>query len=261
MYIYGQNITELKEKERAIVEKNKELQKYIESNLELENFAHLASHDLRSPLINVINFSDMLMESAQGKLSGEEQKFLQFITDGAHRMKLFIDKLLDYSIYKNKKVEYENINISELVDGVLLDLTSEIKATGAHIDSVGMPLEVRADRLLITQVFQNLISNALKFRDNGKKPIVRISYENKNRRHKFAVQDNGIGIPAKFQDKIFGIFKRLHLRTEYSGSGIGLSTCKNAIEKHGGKLWLESELGKGSKFMFSIPKVLPASDV
>ena len=254
-YVYGQDITSLKKNERAIESKNQELQKYIESNLQLENFAYLASHDLRSPLSNVINFVGLLTLSAYDKLNEEEKQFLEYINSGSMRMQQFIEDLLAFSLATNHKAQYKCLNIRELLDDVLTDIKSQIKKAKAKITIGTLPEKIYGDKVLLKQLLLNLLTNAIKFVKPGTIPEVCINCNDRGKEFLFSVKDNGIGIEKSDQSKIFAIFRRLHLRSEYEGTGIGLSTCKNAVEKHGGKIWIDSEAGKGSTFFFTLPKL------
>ena len=253
VYVYGQDITSLKEKENAIAAKNAELKKYIESNLQLENFAYLASHDLQSPLANVRNFSKLLSQTASDRLTEKEKKFLEFIDEGSARMQQFIKDLLAYSVASNKSIDFEDINMNTVISEVLTDISATVKNNKAHIQVDPLPSNFYGDKVLLKQLFLNLITNAIKFIPPGTTPEVYIRYRKDTNNHVFCVKDNGIGIAKEAQEKIFAIFQRLHLRNEYEGTGIGLSTCKNAVEKHGGKIWVESEEGNGSTFVVEIP--------
>lgn len=253
-YVYAQNITQLKENEKAIEEKNLELEKYIQSNLQLENFAYLASHDLRSPLNNVLNFTKLLTMTAKDKLNDNELKFLEFINEGSERMQKFIEDLLAYSLSTNKEISFSEIDTLELIQEVLIDISSSLNKNKSSIALGELPKTILGDRVLLKQLFQNLISNASKFVPKNRRPKIKINCYEANKNYLFSIKDNGIGIDDSSKELIFGIFKRLHLRTEYDGTGIGLSTCKNAVEKHGGKIWVESKEGKGSTFYFTLPK-------
>ena len=255
-YVYAQNITKLKENEQAIEEKNVELERYIQSNLQLENFAYLASHDLRSPLNNVLNFTRLLSMTAKDKLDENELKFLEFICEGSKRMQQFIDDLLAYSLSSNKEITSSEINLPELIQEILTDISSTLEKNNSTVILEELPNTIFGDRILIKQLFQNLISNASKFVLDDCQPIIKINCDIVNKNYLFSIKDNGIGIDDSSKELIFGIFKRLHLRTEYDGTGIGLSTCKNAVEKHGGKIWVESIVGEGSTFYFTLPKRL-----
>ncbi len=253
-YLFGQDITDLKEKEEAINQQNEELEKYIQTNLQLENFAYLASHDLQSPLSNVISFTEALTESSQEKLDETERKFLHYIGTSSKRMQLFINDLLAFALAKNKIINIYPLDPAEVIAEVLDDIKMEQEKHGAMINVRQLPKEVKADRTILKQIFQNLLSNALKFRQPGLKTKIEIKCQEDRNYFVFSVADNGIGIPEEFHDNIFGIFKKLHLYAEYPGTGIGLSTVKFGVKKHCGRVWLDSTEGKGSVFYFSLPK-------
>ncbi|MEM7102171.1 MAG: ATP-binding protein [Bacteroidota bacterium] len=257
LYVYGQDITRMKRNENAIENKNKELQKYIETNLQLENFAYLASHDLRSPLSNVLNFVKLLKTSAGHKLSENELKFLEYINQGSERMKEFIEALLAYSLSTYKEIEFSVFDMNALATEVLSDIELTVRQSDARVNVSRLPKTIIADRILLKQLLQNLLTNAIKFVDNDVTPVIEFYCKEKSKSYLFAVKDNGVGIAKPYQEVIFGIFKRLHTRSEYQGTGIGLSNCKNAVEKHGGTIWVESEENKGSTFYFTIPKISP----
>lgn len=254
-YVFANNVTKIRESEIAIEEKNVELESFIESNLQLENFAYLASHDLRSPLKNIISFTQLLSLSLGEKLNEKEKKYLDFINLGTRRMQSFIDDLLAYSVAKNKELVFTEVLINDLVEEIILDQSQLIKEKGANIRCENLPKSILGDFVLLKQVFLNLISNALKFVKKDQNPTIEVECISKKTEYLFKISDNGIGIPKDGQERIFGIFKRMHNRTEYEGTGIGLSICKDAVNKHGGKIWVESEEGIGSTFCFTIQKM------
>jgi len=254
VYVYVQNVTEQKNNEAAIAAKNAELEKYIETNMQLENFAYLASHDLRSPLNNILNFSNLLAKTADNKLDEREKKYLHFIGQSSERMRHFIEDLLAYSVASNKQIEFSSINPRQLINDVLTDISHSIEKNNATVNINNLPDIINGDKVLLKQLFLNLITNALKFVKPNIAPIINISCSQNKTHFTFNIADNGIGIAEESQKRIFGIFKRLHLSSEYEGTGIGLSTCKNAVEKHGGKIWVESIENKGSTFKFTIKK-------
>lgn len=227
----------------------KELEK---KNKELEQFAYVASHDLREPLRTITSFIDLLQNQYKGKLDEKADKYLNFIISAAERMKVLINDLLEYSRIGRKK-DGARIECNELVRQVLNDLHVAICETKAEIRTTDLPV-IYAYPTEMKQLFQNLISNAMKFRKKDTKPEIHISAENLNDHWQFRVQDNGIGIDPKHRERIFVIFQRLHTRDEYEGSGIGLSNCRKIVELHGGKIWVESTPGAGSSFYFTIKK-------
>ena len=241
-------------REEAIQENNEQLQKYIASNLELENFAYLASHDLRSPLQNVISFSRLLNRKLKPKMTAQEQHFFRYITDGSERMQETIEALLRFSLVNNNKIEAEDTNVKQIIEDIENDLHKLITDSKAIIEVSSMPDEVFVDAKLFRELLLNLISNAIKFAQKDTSPKIEISAKESERQYFFSISDNGIGIELESQDIIFGIFKRLHLQKEYEGTGIGLALCRKIVEKHHGKIWVESEVGKGSTFHFTIKK-------
>jgi PAS domain S-box-containing protein len=220
------------------------------SNNELEQFAYMASHDLQEPLRTISSYLQLIADRYKGKLDNDANEFIDFTVDGSKRMRQMINSLLEYSRV-NRIKPFEQVNIKDILDNILLDLGDTIRETHALIQYENLPV-IYCDQVLIGQLFQNLISNALKFRNVNKKPEIRITCEKQNGNYLFSVKDNGIGIQKEYWEKIFVIFKRLNSRETYPGTGIGLSICKKIVEKHGGKIWVESEPGKGAIFYFTL---------
>ncbi len=235
--------------------KNKELERYIESNLQLENFAHIASHDLKAPLNNILSFSTLLQSTAADKLNPAEVNFLQFIIKGAGNMQSTIRALLKFSQATNSKLQTTAFSPQELLQELLSDITNTISHTNTTISMVNLPSSIVGDPVLLKEVFQNLILNGIKFVAKDILPIIEIGGEEKNDTWQFSVQDNGIGIAPEFQEKVFAMLQRLNSKEVYEGTGMGLAICKKIIEQHGGTIWVESQPDKGSTFYFSIPKV------
>ena len=251
-----QDVTELKENEIAISQLNKTLEKRAEelavSNEELERFAYVASHDLQEPLRMVSSFLQLLQKKYESQLDATAQKYINYAVDGADRMKTLILDLLEYSRISSYKEEHAGVNLNELVAKTLHTLKSVSDEAEASIIVSPLP-EISGNKSHLTRLFQNLISNALKYK-SAAKPIIEIGFTEKNDEWEFFVKDNGIGIESKYFEKIFVIFQRLHSRTEYNGTGIGLAICKKIVELHGGKIWVESSPGTGSTFYFTISK-------
>jgi signal transduction histidine kinase len=222
------------------------------SNRDLEQFAYIASHDLQEPLRMVANYMQLLERRYKDKLDQDARDFIGFAVDGAVRMQQLIDSLLDYSRLQTRKKPFEPVDLERVVQRVLCDLEGRILETGARITVKPLP-HVTGDALQLSLVFQNLISNALKFRAE-KSPEIHIAAEEFSNHWKITVRDNGIGIEPEHQERIFKIFQRLHSRAEYPGTGIGLAICRRIIERHGGETGVESEIGKGSTFWFTLPK-------
>lgn len=234
-----------------------ELEKLIKelkrSNKELEVFAYVASHDLQEPLRTITSFTQLLERRYRGKLDDDADEFIEFIVDGANRMKQMILDLLEYSRITTKGQEFKPVNIENIINYALDSLNVLIKENDAVIKFDNLPI-VNGDKSQLVRVFQNLISNAIKFRKDDKSPEICISAKKEGNEYIFKVADNGIGIEEQYFDVIFTIFKRLHTREEYEGTGIGLSVTKRVIERHGGKIWVESQPNKGTTFYFTIPK-------
>lgn len=223
------------------------------SNQELEQFAYVASHDLQEPLRMVTSFLTQLERKYSDQLDEKAHQYIDFAVDGAKRMRLIILELLEFSRVGRLNAQKEPINLHELISEVCLLQKKSIEEKSAGIEVETLPVIV-SERAPLLQVFQNLVSNALKYNREGVAPLIRIRFEELADSWIFSVQDNGIGIEGEYFDKIFVIFQRLHGRNEYSGTGIGLAIVKKIVENLGGRIWVQSEPGKGSVFSFSIPK-------
>ena len=243
------NNTQLTHTQKDLVIKNKELEK---KNKELEQFAYVASHDLQEPLRTTSTFVELLQQQYKGKLDEKADKYLSYITQSSDRMEVLIKDLLDYSRIGHKK-ELQKVDCNKILQDVLADLGTAIQETQANIQGDLLPV-IRAYPTEIKQLFQNLIANAIKFRKKDVNPEIRISAQDLKGYWEFSFHDNGIGIEKNHTNRIFIIFQRLHTRTEYNGTGIGLSHCKKIVELHNGKIWVESTLGIGSTFYFTIPE-------
>ncbi len=230
---------------------NKLIKKLEVSNKELEQFAYVASHDLQEPLRMVTSFTQLLAMKYKDKLDADADDYIDFIVEGSHRMKDLIDDLLAYSRLNTEKTEYQFSDLNQLLDKVLLGMKNTIVEENVQIIHDELPT-VRCDSSQLGQVLQNLISNSIKFHETS--PKIHISAEETDEEWILGVSDEGIGIGPEHQQQIFDVFKRLHTRKEYPGTGIGLSICKRVVERHNGKIWVESELGKGSSFYFTLPK-------
>lgn len=226
---------------------NKELER---KNKELEQFAYVASHDLQEPLRTSSSYVKLLQRQYQGKLDDKANKYFNYIVDSSDRMKILIKDLLDFSRI-GIKGEFEKVDCNKILKDVLADLEVAISDCSAEIRSENLPV-VNGYPTELKQLFQNLIINAIKFRNKNVCPKISISALKIDNYWQFAISDNGIGIDKQHYDKIFIIFQRLHNRTEYKGSGIGLSHCKKIVELHHGKIWVKSTLGEGSTFYFTL---------
>ena len=234
--------------EESLKQQAKELAR---SNTELGQFAYVASHDLQEPLRMVTNYVKILAEDYQGKLGEDADRYINYAVDGATRMKRLIDDLLAFSRVGTKGKPFEATDCNDILKGVIAHLEAAIEDSGAVITHGDLPT-VMADATQLTQLLQNLVGNGIKY--SGKRsPRVDISVENKGDEWIFSVRDNGIGIAPHHYERIFEMFQRLHHRSEYPGTGIGLALCHKIVDRHGGRIWVQSEIGKGSTFYFSIP--------
>ncbi len=222
------------------------------SNAELEQFAYVASHDLREPLRKIINFSQLIEQRYKGKLDEQADSYLTRVVEAAARMQTLITDLLEYSRAGKEHRPFEVLQSEALLERALENLGVVIQESQAVVTHDELP-PVRGDATQLTELFQNLISNAIKFR-GSRPPAVHVGARAEDGRWVFSVADNGIGIPPEYKESIFAVFKRLHRKEEYPGTGIGLAICKKVVEHHGGTIWVESELGRGSTFHFSLPK-------
>jgi signal transduction histidine kinase len=221
------------------------------SNSELQMFAYVASHDLQEPLRMVASFTQLLAKRYGDKLDDDARDFINFAVDGATRMQTLISDLLEYSRVGTQGKPFAPTDANALLQKVLESLRFAIEESGAVISSDPLPV-VMADPQQLGQLFQNLLTNAIKFR-GADPPHVRISIERNGSDWKISVRDNGIGISQEHADRIFVIFQRLHTKTEYPGTGIGLAICKKIVERHSGRIWIEPSPGGGTTFCFTIP--------
>lgn len=235
---------------------NKDLQTYIESNMQLENFAYIASHDLRAPIRNIVSFSNLLERKLADRLEASEQEFLQFIITAAVSMQALIEDLLTFSRANTNKRQLSDISLPSLIEELQHELQVPIEDNSAIVNWPENTFVIKADRIKLKQLLHNLIENALKFSFADRQVQLNIQVLDKYSEWMFLVKDNGIGIDKEFLSKIFLIFKRLHTQDEYEGTGIGLALCKKLVDQHQGRIWVESVPGKGSTFYFTIPKGL-----
>ncbi len=242
------DITPLKQAEADLARSIDALKR---SNAELEQFAYVASHDLQEPLRMVGSFVQLLAQRYKDKLDDDAKKFINIAVDAAARMQTLINDLLRFSRVTTRGQPFEHTDSKNILNQVLKDLSVSIQEAKAKISLGSLPT-VYADPIQLGQVFQNLISNAIKFRSSAD-PEIHVDARRERDEWVFSIKDNGIGIDPKYYDKIFIIFRRLHSREKYPGTGIGLATCKKIVERHGGRIWVESEPDKGSTFYFSLP--------
>jgi PAS domain S-box-containing protein len=222
------------------------------ANQDLEQFAYSASHDLQEPLRSIKIFSQLLSDRYGNKLEDRAREFLGNVRVSASRMEMLVRDLLAYTQASMVDKAPEEVDANAALQAALANLAGAIAETGAKVDFDPLP-SVRVHASQLQQVFQNLISNAIKYHRAGISPVVHITARRENEGWLFSVIDNGIGIEAEFQERIFGLFKRLHTGSEYSGTGIGLTLCQRIVERHNGRIWVESEPGAGSIFHFTVP--------
>ena len=242
------NITSRKEAEQQMLQLTEDLKR---SNEELEQFAYVASHDLQEPLRAVTSYTQLLAQRYQGNLDDRADKYIHYIVDGATRMQQLINDLLAYSRLGTRGQEFEQADCNAVVKQTMCNLQIAIAETKAVITCDAMPT-VMADEFQLVQLFQNLVANSIKFCRQDI-PLIHIAACRQESEWVFSVRDNGIGIDPQYADRIFIIFQRLHGRRQYSGTGIGLAMCKRIVERHGGRIWVESQEGKGATFYFTIP--------
>ncbi len=241
------DITDRKNVERDLKNLNLELNR---SNKELEEFAYIASHDLQEPLRSVAGSCQLLRRRYGDKLDKQAMEFIDFAVAGAKRMEELINDLLTYSRVSTNAKELETVALDQVIQDVISNLRTAISDSGAEVTSDPLP-SMKLDPWQVGQLFQNLIANSLKFHGT-ESPKVHISAVETSGTWEFAVRDNGIGIDPKYFDRIFVVFKRLHSRDEYPGTGIGLASCKKIVERHGGTIWVESTVGRGTTFRFTL---------
>lgn len=248
---YDELAEEVAERKQAEVKLKQAVAELERSNAELEQFAYVASHDLQEPLRMVSSFAQLLAQRYHGKLDKNADEFIEYVVDGVNRMQRLINDLLAYSRVGTGDKPYELTDCEAVLDKSLANLQVAIEDSEAVITHDRLP-SVTADDLQMVQLFQNLLGNTIKFR-NEKPPLVHISARQEENEWLFSVRDNGIGIDEKYATRIFLIFERLHTSAEYHGTGIGLAICKKIVERHGGRIWVKSEPGKGSTFYFTLP--------
>lgn len=250
------DITMQKETELILKNLNEKLEKRAEqlvnSNLELERFAYVASHDLQEPLRMVSSFLQLLQKKYESQLDETGNKYIHLAVDGADRMKRLISDLLQFSRVSSTAIALQPIDTNEIVEELKNLFKNKLFESGGVIHVSNLPV-IMADKTPITQLLQNLIGNALKYRSEAP-PEIWVDCKEEAEEYIFSIRDNGLGIDSKFFEKIFVIFQRLHNKNEYSGTGIGLAICKKIVDRFNGRIWVESEPGKGSTFSFSFPK-------
>jgi len=252
---FNQMTEHLRRDKEILEQQKKDLEKV---NKELDSFVYTASHDLRAPLRGIAAFADFLREDYDDKLNAKGKDYLKEIRDGANRLNRLIEDLLTLSRISRIKNPYERVNILELVAEILERIKFDITDNDVEMRvDKDLPVIV-CDRIKIGEAFFNLINNAIKFssKENSGRPKVEIGYNSLEKYHQFHIRDNGLGIDPQFHERIFEVFQRLHKSTDYEGTGAGLSIVKNIVEQHDGKVWVESRLGEGACFFFTILKDL-----
>ena len=234
------------------------LQKHAEelkkSNKYLEEFAYVASHDLQEPLRMVSSYTQLLANRYQDKLDQDANEFINYAVDGAKRMQALIQDLLMFSRLSTQPRQNEPVDANALYQYALANLSMLIEESGSIVSTDALPM-VSGDTGQLRQLFQNIIGNAVKYREPTRTNQVHVSAQRVNDRWQFCIKDNGIGIQSEYFERVFVIFKRLHVTSQYPGTGIGLALCQRIVETHGGELWVESEYGKGSCFYFTLAAV------
>ena len=247
---YNKNLeNKVVERTFSLAKANKELKR---SNQDLEQFAYIASHDLQEPLRMVGNFVQLLKFEYSDKIDATGKNYIQFAVDGVTRMSVLIEELLQYSFLNKQNEKQQSVSIEAIIRKKILNLEPQIQLQKGEIHFHNLPPKMCCSPTQMGIVFYNLINNALKFNESSP-PIIHISAEISEKNCLFRVADNGIGINKKYEYKVFEIFKRLHLKEEYEGTGIGLALCKKIVLQQGGSIWFESEVGKGTTFYFTIP--------
>jgi len=242
--------------ERKSAEKEREtlIGELERSNQELQQFAYIASHDLQEPLRTISSFTQLLARRYKGQIDKDADEFIDFIVDGTNRMQAMIKDLLKYSRVQTRGEEFKPTDVQNALDQALFNLKVTIDENNAEITHDKLPI-ITADEKQLIQLFQNLIGNAIKFKKPDEPPKIHIlsKKDEENKEYILGVSDNGIGMDQQYAGRIFELFQRLHTRDEYKGTGIGLAVAKKIVERHSGRIWVESELGAGSTFYFTIP--------
>lgn len=245
------DISERKRLEQGIKESHEALE---QSNLELKQFAYIASHDLQTPLRTIAGFAQLLNEDCADKLGEDAAGYIERIVNGCNRMQTLIDDLLAYSRVESRTRPFEVVDMNAVLQDVAVMVEAELVEAAGQLNRETLPV-VQGDRSQLTQLMMNLVGNGLKYHGDAP-PVITVSAEQEDGLWVFAVQDNGIGIEEKHHDKIFEIFRRLHTQQKYPGTGIGLALCRRIVERHGGTIWTEASPGEGSTFFFTLKPLL-----
>lgn len=245
--------TDITDRKRAEEQLKRTIAELKRSNSELQQFAYVASHDLQEPLRTVGSYVELLAMKYRGKLDETADRYISYAVEGANRMSALINDLLAYSRVGTRGAIFSDVDMNSVYRRALESLGRAMRENQAVITADRLPA-VRGDESQLRQVLQNLLANAVKFRKPDVPPRIEVSAEPRGTDYVFSVKDNGIGIEPRFFDRIFAIFQRLHTREEYAGTGVGLAICRRIVERHGGRIWVESKPGEGSTFYFSIPQ-------
>ena len=262
VYVMLRNVTELEESRKELAAVNKDLEKRVQErtvklekkNRELEHISYITSHDLQEPLRTISNYVQVLHEDFENTLNEEVLSYLEAISNSTNRMRSLISGLMSYSRLGKGKTLVE-VSSEKIIGEVISDLQHLIQSTKAKIKISQLP-KIHAYETELRLVFQNLIANALKFQKENQAPVIQINYTELENYYQFSISDNGIGMASKYIDRIFHIFQKLHSYKKYEGYGIGLAHCKKVVEIHEGEIWVESEIGNGSTFYFTVSKQL-----
>lgn len=249
---------ELRRKQNELVKSNEYIKQQAEDlldryNSDLEQFAYVTTHDLIEPLRMITSYTQLLQRRYKNVYDDDAKEFMNYIVEGVERMHHIINDLFEYSHIRTNIKDFQEVDIQDVYREVKDKLNKEIGTTDARVTSGTLPI-IKGVRSNIVQLFQNLIANAIKFRKKDEPITIQILAEERAHEWLFSFKDNGIGLDPVYKDKIFEIFKRLHKRDEYPGSGMGLAICKNIVERHGGKIWVDSRVGEGATFYFTIKK-------
>ncbi|OIN60953.1 sensor histidine kinase [Arsenicibacter rosenii] len=242
------------EYERELNYRQRAVQELSRSNEELQQFAYVASHDLQSPLRTIENYMSLLEQKHGHELSPDARKLLEVTSAASGRMRVLINDLLEFSRIGNT-ADFVPVDLNTLFEEIMDEQQEDIRDAGADIQVGRLPV-LEAHRTDLKQLFLNLLSNSIKYRRTGVTPVVSVQAEDAGDNWQIRISDNGIGIDARYYDRIFQLFQRLHGRNEFPGTGIGLATCKKVVEIYGGRIWLESKVNEGSTFYVVLPKVI-----
>lgn len=236
----------------AEFELKQNIKKLKNANKDLEEFAYIASHDLQEPLRMIASYLQLIEKRYNSLLDKDGKEFMHYAIDGSKRMKQLINDILAFSRITTRGCTFYTVDTNEVLAHVRSTFLSTIKETNTLITNKELPI-ITADKTQIIQLFQNLIANAIKFRKKALDPVIQISAVQSGDMYEFSIEDNGIGIDEKYSDKVFKIFQRLHTRSEYEGTGIGLALCKRIVKRHGGDISFKSKVGEGTIFTFTLP--------